>query len=85
MSSAADEEATAGQLLDSSIDSSAGLLTSGLESLLPALASARGFYANLPDAVCAQSGSPFTHSSGGSGGSRNDDQTNCWNGQRFAE
>lgn len=60
-----------------------GQLTSGLESLLPALASARGFYANLPDAVCSQSGSPFAHS--GQQMQQGDDETNCWNGQRFAE
>lgn len=71
---------------DTTADSAeAGLVTSGLESLLPTLASARGFYANLPDAVCAQSASPFTHSERSGGANADADQTNCWNGQRFAE
>lgn len=55
-----------------------GGLKSRLESLLPMLASARGFYSNLPDAVCAQPGTPFQ-------AVMSDDQSNCWNGQRFAE
>lgn len=55
-----------------------GGLKSRLESLLPMLAAARGFYSNLPDAVCAQPGTPFQSV-------MSDDQSNCWNGQRFAE
>jgi hypothetical protein len=55
-----------------------GGLKSRLESLLPMLAAARGFYSNLPDAVCAQPGTPFQVV-------MSDDQSNCWNGQRFAE
>lgn len=49
-----------------------------IESLASVLATARGFYSNLPDAVCAQPGTPFQALMG-------DDQSNCWNGQRFAE
>lgn len=55
-----------------------GGLKSRLESLVPMLASARGFYSNLPDAVCSQPGTPFQ-------AVMSDDQSNCWNGQRFAE
>lgn len=55
-----------------------GGLKSRLESLLPMLASARGFYSNLPDSVCAQPGTPFQ-------AVMSDDQSNCWNGQRFGE
>lgn len=54
-----------------------GGLKSRLESLLPMLAAARGFYLNLPDAVCAQPGTPFQ-------AVMSEDQSNCWNGQRFA-
>ena len=49
-----------------------------LESLLPTLATARGFYANLPDAVCSQAGTPFQSLP-------QSEQTLCWNGQRYAE
>lgn len=55
-----------------------GGLRSRLEALLPTLSSARGFYSNLPDAVCAQPGTPFQALA-------SDDQSSCWNGQRFAE
>ncbi|KAI9552903.1 hypothetical protein GHT06_020787 [Daphnia sinensis] len=57
-------------------DGQGGGLKSRLESLLPILSAARGFYSNLPDAVCAQPATPFQAS---------EDQSNCWNGQRFAE
>lgn len=53
-------------------------LKSRIESLASVLATARGFYSNLPDAVCAQPGTPFQAAMG-------DEQGNCWNGQRFAE
>ena len=53
-------------------------LKSRIESLASVLATARGFYSNLPDAVCAQPGTPFQAAMG-------DEQSNCWNGQRFAE
>ena len=44
-----------------------------LESLLPVMASARGFYSNLPDSVCSASDGPFANST----------DTDCWNGQRI--
>lgn len=46
-----------------------------LESLLPTLASARGFYSNLPDSVCSSTDGPFA----------SHDDANCWNGQRYGE
>jgi len=44
-----------------------------LESLLPVMASARGFYSNLPDSVCSASDGPFANST----------DVDCWNGQRI--
>ena len=46
-----------------------GGVRSRLEALLPTLQSARGFYADLPDTVCAAS----------------QEDSNCWNGQRIGE
>lgn len=44
-----------------------------LESLLPVMASARGFYSHLPNSVCSASDGPFANST----------DTDCWNGQRI--